>query len=528
MIGDWNESGCILALAPYAWARGNGTVDQNTGEFPGYPNGNYNATLTNMAAGYGFVTADSVIKFDGANDYVQTSYSPTYSNVSIHTWEVKFKHVANAASQFLFQRYVDANTFAEIFIRSDNKVDMRFRKAGSATDVVTTTNTLTNGNTYTVHGVKNGATLKIFINGVEASYDEQETYARGDLTPSTAMGFSGSSTAPFAGQLYWAAIYTEAFDVTRALANHNLDLGMGLIGTNDGDDMTLGVTEPAETPTLSPSGIIGPFTDSVEVTITDPNEGTTVYYTDDDTPPGTGSLEYSSALTLTETTILRAIATGEEYSDSPEASGTYEIICATPTISPNGGNFIGSQEIALSTPREEDIIYYTLDESIPGTGSLEYSSPFTITESTIVLAYAVDDNCTDSAVASGDFYEQVATPEIEMVAPLEASGKYSFPASGQIEIIDDTEGSTIYYTTDGSTPDDGDTEYSDPFWITETTNVQAIATASGLIDSAVASQTFRKGSKRIRLFNHFNLWRQQREFLERKRYEFEKEEKIKR
>jgi glucosylceramidase len=70
-----------------------------------------------------------------------------------------------------------------------------------------------------------------------------------------------------------------------------------------------------------------------------------------------------------------------------------------------------------------------------------------------------------------------------------------FPAAGtynptQITLTDKTAGSTIYYTTDGSTPTVSSTPYAGPVTVSATTTVKAIAAASGFSTSAVASATY--------------------------------------
>src|SRR5207247_1674590 len=53
-----------------------------------------------------------------------------------------------------------------------------------------------------------------------------------------------------------------------------------------------------------------------------------------------------------------------------------------------------------------------------------------------------------------------------------------------------TSGATIYYTTDGTTPTPASPVYAGPFAVTQTTTVRAMAAASGMANSAVASATY--------------------------------------
>lgn len=52
-----------------------------------------------------------------------------------------------------------------------------------------------------------------------------------------------------------------------------------------------------------------------------------------------------------------------------------------------------------------------------------------------------------------------------------------------------TEGATIHYTINGSTPTSNSEVYSAPFQLVETTTIKAIACKTGLLDSDVASIT---------------------------------------
>lgn len=83
----------------------------------------------------------------------------------------------------------------------------------------------------------------------------------------------------------------------------------------------------------------------------------------------------------------------------------------------------------------------------------------------------------------------VATPEITP-----ADGSRFFGASQEITITSATDGASIYYTTDGSTPTASSTLYNseDKPVITATTTIKAIAAKVGCTDSEVATATITK------------------------------------
>jgi N-acetylneuraminic acid mutarotase len=77
-----------------------------------------------------------------------------------------------------------------------------------------------------------------------------------------------------------------------------------------------------------------------------------------------------------------------------------------------------------------------------------------------------------------------ATPTISPAAG-------SYPSAQSVTISDRTIGATIYYTTDGTVPTTSSTEYTDPIAVTASETIQAIATATGTSQSAVATALYR-------------------------------------
>ena len=83
----------------------------------------------------------------------------------------------------------------------------------------------------------------------------------------------------------------------------------------------------------------------------------------------------------------------------------------------------------------------------------------------------------------------VVQANIVLGAPV-ISGETPFESETEVTIVAE-EGATIYYTTDGSTPDQESTEYTDKITLSATTTIKAIAVKDTYV-SPVASKTFTK------------------------------------
>jgi hypothetical protein len=82
------------------------------------------------------------------------------------------------------------------------------------------------------------------------------------------------------------------------------------------------------------------------------------------------------------------------------------------------------------------------------------------------------------------------TSATAVATPAFSPGTQTFNGSISVSISDTTAGASIYYTLDGSTPTTSSTLYTGPITITTTTTVKAIAAASGLTNSSIATATY--------------------------------------
>ncbi len=215
-------------------------------------------------------------------------------------------------------------------------------------------------------------------------------------------------------------------------------------GQNGGSLDVYSVVEP---PVFSPSS--GTYTESQTVTISSPTPGAQIYYTTDDSEPKETSTKYSGPITITTSVKIKAKAFASPKIPSITTSATYIITgtVATPTFSPEAGTYASAQSVSISCLTSGANITYTLDGSTPTETSTVYENPITISSTTTIKAKAFLEDYESSQVSSATYYiGQTQTPVFST-----PSGSYSGITKKDV-IINGESGSTIYYTTDGSTP----------------------------------------------------------------------------
>ena len=262
-----------------------------------------------------------------------------------------------------------------------------------------------------------------------------------------------------------------------------------LTGCGGGKGVTSNPGQLAATPTFTPGP--GMYSSAQSVTISCTTSGASIHFTTDGTMPTTSSATYGSAIPISVTTTVRAIATASGYSDSTLASAAYTIgpmpVVATPTFEPVAGTYTSAQSVTISCATSAAAIYYTTDGSTPTTSSKVYGVAIPVSSTMTVRAIAAASGYTESILASAA-YTISAVPVVATPTFAPAAGAYT--SAQTVTISCATSGSTIYYTTDGSSPTTSSNKYSSPLAVSSSETVNAIATAMGDVQSAVATASY--------------------------------------
>jgi hypothetical protein len=170
----------------------------------------------------------------------------------------------------------------------------------------------------------------------------------------------------------------------------------------------------AATPTFSLPA--GPYTGTQNVGINDTTAGAAIFYTTDGTNPATSvtgtTKQYSTALTVSSSQTIKAIATASGFSASNIGTATYTINAlppaATPVITPATGNYTSAQAVTITDTTPGASIFYALNGPA-STSSTKYTGPFTVSSTTTVNAIATAPNFSTSATATSAITIQTST-----------------------------------------------------------------------------------------------------------------------
>ena len=237
-------------------------------------------------------------------------------------------------------------------------------------------------------------------------------------------------------------------------------------------------------PYFTPVG--GAYNTDQSVSIVTNTPGATIHYTLDGSPPTTGSATYSVPLTVSASTTIKALAVKLGDTNSGITEATYTMKAATPAPDVAAGTYNSKpQTVSLSSATPGAVIYYTLNGDTPDNTSTLYTAPIVVTDDVTISAIAYFGVYETSEVWVGNYVFQVQTP---VFSP--AGGSY--PDTQNVSITTNPGTAAIYYTTNGTDPDNigNGTLYTTPIVVSATTTLKAIAYETGYLASAIATDEY--------------------------------------
>ncbi|HWR16996.1 MAG TPA: chitobiase/beta-hexosaminidase C-terminal domain-containing protein [Terriglobales bacterium] len=274
-----------------------------------------------------------------------------------------------------------------------------------------------------------------------------------------------------------STLYTGSFTVSSTTTIKAIATASGY---NNSWPATATVNIDAVAPVITPS--VGAFNSPQTVTIISSTPGTSIYYTINGTTPTEASTLYTAPFTVSSTTTIKAIASGGGYGNSWPTTATVTINAVAPVITPSVGVFTSPQTVTITSSSPGASIYYTTNGTTPTEASTLYTGPFTVSSTTTVKAIA-------AGGGYGNSWPTTATVTINAVAPVIKPSMGVFTSPQTATITSTTPGTSIYYTTNGTTPTKASTLYTGPFTVSSTTTIKAIATGGGYGNSWPTSAT---------------------------------------
>ena len=226
----------------------------------------------------------------------------------------------------------------------------------------------------------------------------------------------------------YVTIPDKFYDVTGFPIPYNDD--KQLAPRNEDDIVLAGST--VSTPVFSPEG--GNFSEPVQVTISTTTDGAKIYYTTDGSEPTETSTLFTTPITISKTTTLKARGFHPDLSPSIIVSATYKFPnpdqVATPTFSPQGGTFTTNVEVILNCATAGATIYYTLNGNDPTEQDMLFETPIEMPDGTTVLkAKAFKTGMEPSDVATASYVVEVGIDECETQIKI-----YPNPTTGELHI----------------------------------------------------------------------------------------------
>lgn len=222
-------------------------------------------------------------------------------------------------------------------------------------------------------------------------------------------------------------------------------------GWTDSNAASASYTLKVPSPSFTPAP--GTHTGAVSLTMSVPVTGAAISYSLNGAEPSPGAV-YTSPVSVTSTTTVRAVASRAGWTSSVTQVGSYVIRqgpADPPIFAPSAGTFTEPLVVRLAAAQSDAVIRFTTDGSEPTASSPRYEWPLLISSSTTFKAKSFRPDYTSSSTVTAayalDSAGAVATPTVQP-----AGGQFATRQTVTLSVA--TAGATLRYTIDGSDPDE--------------------------------------------------------------------------
>lgn len=146
---------------------------------------------------------------------------------------------------------------------------------------------------------------------------------------------------------------------------------------------------------------------------------------------------------------------------------------ASPETNHPSGEYQESVRIELKSKAGKLPIYYTVDGTQPDKTSQQYTRPLLITNDSTITAVTYDPD--HDLYSDYSIFEYTILDKKDIIEPSFSPASGTYFNNQRISLATPTEGATIYYTLNGSTPTTTANKYTEPIDVTEDTTIKAIA-----------------------------------------------------
>lgn len=227
----------------------------------------------------------------------------------------------------------------------------------------------------------------------------------------------------------------------------------------------------------------------IQISMFTETPGATIYYTTNSTPD-TNSILYTGPFVLSNNCLfLKAKGFRDGFDPSSTVTENYELVVSYPEISPHGASNNNPVQVTVSTATVGASIYWTLDGSEPTRASYLATNniPFMLDRTGTLRVKAFKDGYTFIKSSTNDsavFNLFVDTP---VVFPPSTRSINSLLVSIGVA----TDGATLHYTVDGTTPTTNSPVCpTNGLMITTNTTLSVIALRDGFTPSPLVVRTY--------------------------------------